>query len=188
MKIGKDWTIFLDRDGVINQRILGGYVTSISEFILIDKTIEAIQILNKVFHYTFIVTNQAGVGKGLMKESDLLSIHQEFQNKLAQSNCRIDQIYQCTALPQEINNCRKPNPAMAYQAQRDFPEVELKKSFMVGDTASDMEFGRNIGSINVLIRHNLPEQKLISADQYDYIFDSLYEFAQFIQEKNNFLL
>jgi len=188
LKIGKDWTIFLDRDGVINQRILGGYVTSVSEFILIDKTIEAIQILNKVFHYTFIVTNQAGVGKGLMKESDLLLIHQEFQNRLAQSNCRIDQFYQCTALPHEINNCRKPNPAMAYQAQRDFPEVELKKSFMVGDTASDMEFGRNISSINVLIRHNLPEQKLIDSILYDYVFDSLFEFAQFIQEKNNFLL
>ncbi len=75
---------------------------------------------------------------------------------------------------------------MAYQAQRDFPEVELKKSFMVGDTASDMEFGRNIGSINVLIRHNLPEQKLIDSILYDYVFDSLFEFAQFIQEKNNF--
>ncbi len=186
MKIGKDWTIFLDRDGVINHRIVGGYVTSVSEFALIDKTIEAIQILNKIFKFTFIVTNQAGVGKGLMAESDLISIHQEFQDMLTQSNCRIDRFYYCTSLPHVIDNCRKPNPAMAYQAQKDFPEVVLNRSFMVGDTASDLEFGRNIGAKNVLIRHNLSEQKLIDSILYDYIFDSLYDFAQFIEEENNF--
>jgi len=85
-RIDKSWTLFLDRDGVINERIVGDYVRNISQFKFIPGTIEALKILRKIFGRIIIVTNQRGIARGLMTEEDLISIHDYMLNELRQND------------------------------------------------------------------------------------------------------
>jgi histidinol-phosphate phosphatase family protein len=143
--------LFLDRDGVINRRIIDGYVTRREDFVLIDGVLEAIAIFARKFDHIFMVTNQQGIGKGLMTEADLADIHGWFLQQVEATGGRIDRIYHCPALKAEHSFMRKPSIGMALQARRDFPGVVLKQSVMVGDTASDMLFGRRAGMTTVLV-------------------------------------
>ncbi len=175
--IDKTWSIFLDRDGVINERIMGHYITKVEDFKFLPGVIDAIGIFNKLFFKTIIVTNQAGVGKRLMSKSDLEDIHNHLESELKHKGAFIDKIYACTDLPSKASNHRKPNPYMGIRASHDMPGIDLKKSIMVGDTKSDMQFGRRLGAITVLIEHGLEEQADIEDSLIDYRFASLYNFA-----------
>ena len=143
--------LFLDRDGVINERIIDGYVTRLEDFKLIDGVLEAMAIFSRVFDRIFVVTNQQGIGKGLMTESDLDRIHDWLHEQVVSAGGRIDRIYYCPALKSAHSFMRKPSIGMALQARRDFPEVLLRQSVMVGDTRSDMLFGRRAGMQTVLV-------------------------------------
>ncbi|HMY84471.1 MAG: HAD-IIIA family hydrolase [Saprospiraceae bacterium] len=185
MIIDNTWTLFLDRDGVINRRILGGYVTKIEEFEPLPGIFEAIRTFNKIFARTCIVTNQSGVGKGLMSQEDLNNIHSHFMDLLNEKNAIIDGIYCCTSLETDIDNCRKPLPDMAIRAKQDFREIDFSRSIMVGDTGSDMEFGYNIGALNVLILDGSEHQKKIDEELVNLRFPSLLEFSQFLVASYN---
>jgi len=151
-KIDKEWTLFLDRDGVINKKIENDYVKSWSEFKFIDGVIEALRILQDIFGRIIIITNQRGIGRGLMSEQELLEIHNNMINILSFYDVKIDGIYYCPHdYEKEICNCRKPKPGLAYKAKENFPEIDFKKSFMVGDSISDMEFGKSLGMYTVFI-------------------------------------
>ncbi|MEO5892827.1 MAG: HAD family hydrolase [Ferruginibacter sp.] len=136
--------LFLDRDGVINKHRPDDYVKSWSEFEFLPGTLEVLAKLSKRFHYIFIVTNQRGVSKGLFSEEILQSIHELMLAEISKSGGRIDHIYYCTALSNEDIN-RKPNPGMAFQAKNDYPEIEFDRAIMIGDSASDIEFGNRLG-------------------------------------------
>lgn len=177
VKTDESWTLFLDRDGVINSRIMGGYVTRIKDFHILPGVIDAIGIFNRIFNRIIVVTNQAGVGKDLMTDEDLKMIHQFFEDRLEEAGHHIDKIYSCTDIPDQPNNCRKPHPEMAFRAQSDFSDIDFNKSMMVGDTVSDMEFGRNIGAKTILINYFSEEQRKINPKLIDYTFKSLYDFA-----------
>lgn len=166
----KDWTLFLDRDGVINVRMVDDYVKRWDEFVFIDGVIEAIVKLSQQFARVIVVTNQQGVSKGLMHEDDLKVIHSKMLEEIAQAGGKIDRVYYCTALAQEGALCRKPNPGMALQAKHDFPEIRFKKSLMAGDSLSDLRFGKKLGMTTVLIA---PENKL--AAQYPELTDFWFE-------------
>jgi len=181
-KIDKSWTIFLDRDGVINERIMGHYITRVEDFHFLPGVIDAIKIFNEIFFKTIVVTNQAGVGKRLMSKSDLEDIHDFLLTELVNNRVYIDKIYACTDLPSKDKNHRKPNPYMGIKASHDIPGIDLKKSVMVGDTKSDMQFGRKIGAMTVLIEHGLEEQKLIEEELIDLRFESLKNFANYLAE------
>src|SRR5215831_19148407 len=109
--IDKTWTLFLDRDGVINGERKDEYVLRLEEFIFFDGVLQALKILNKVFGVIVIVTNQKGVGKGLMTLDDLHSIHDYMMREIESSGGRIDKIYYCTDLDNDSFN-RKPQPGM----------------------------------------------------------------------------
>ncbi len=185
MIIDNTWTLFLDRDGVINRRILGGYVTKVEEFEPLPGIFEAIKTFNKIFGRIFIVSNQSGVGKGLMTQQDLDNIHLHFTEQLNKRDAVIDGIYCCTSLATDIDNCRKPLPDLAIRAKQDFGEIEFTKSIMVGDTGSDMEFGYNIGALNVLILDGSEHQKTIEEDLVNLRFLSLLEFSQYLTASYN---
>ena len=144
-------SLFLDRDGVINVRLVDDYVKSPTEFVVIDGVFEAISIFAKKFNHIFIVTNQQGIGKGLMSEADLNEIHSVFMRQVEENGGTIDKIYFCPALKSEHSFMRKPSIGMALQARREFPDVILKDSVMVGDSKSDMLFGRRAGMKTVLV-------------------------------------
>ena len=168
------WTLFLDRDGVINQRITDGYVRYPSEFLFIEGAQESIKIFSRVFSYIFIVTNQQGIGKGLMSEAELKKVHDYMQENILKAGGRIDRIYYSPYLESENHPTRKPNPGMALEAKKDFPEIDFSRSIMIGDMEKDIEFGRNLGMLTIYIGST----KQFDIFEPDYRYDSLLSFAK----------
>ena len=146
-----DWTLFLDRDGVINRRIVDDYVKRWEDFEFLPGVLESFPIFAKYFKHIFIVTNQQGVGKGLMTNEAVTEVHRKMKAKIESMGCSIDAIYYCPSLAAENSPRRKPNPGMALQAKQEFPDIDLSKSIMVGDSPSDIEFGINAGMRTIFI-------------------------------------
>ena len=143
--------LLLDRDGVINVLRPNDYVKNIAEFVFCDGALEALRRLNPCFRRIVIVTNQRGVGRGLMTEADLAEIHDWMLARIREAGGRIDRIYVCTALD-PADPRRKPNPGMAREVRADFPDIDFARSILVGDSASDLEFARRAGIPAVCLR------------------------------------
>ncbi|MFL5741161.1 MAG: HAD-IIIA family hydrolase [Flavisolibacter sp.] len=173
--INQGWTLFLDRDGVINEERLGQYVLHWNEFIFGKGVLDVFKKLSNHFGRIIIVSNQRGVGKGLMTEEALQSIHLEMQREVEIVHGRIDRIYYCTEKDEKSIN-RKPNPGMALQASRDFPDIDFSRSIMVGNKPSDMRFGRSAGMFTVFVTTTNPDQEFPHPD-IDLIYPSLFHFA-----------
>ncbi len=145
-RIDSTWSLFLDRDGIINKKIENSYVTRWEEFEFLPDLIPALRILGTIFSKMFIVTNQRGIGKGLMTEQDLYKIHDNMLSILEQHEIHIKKIYYCPHdYEKESCNCRKPDIGMGLAAKKDFPEIDFSRSVMVGDSLSDIEFGERLG-------------------------------------------
>jgi histidinol-phosphate phosphatase family protein len=153
--------LFLDRDGVINERLPGAYVSDWEQFSWCAGNPKAIVDLGQLFQYVFVVTNQQGVGKGLMTQTQLDAVHQRMQQEITARGGRIDQIFYCTDLAKLPGNCRKPSPQMGYAAQSAFPDIDFSRSFMVGDSLSDLQFGQTLGMKNVWVRGKAEEATVI---------------------------
>jgi histidinol-phosphate phosphatase family protein len=151
IKIDSSWTLFLDRDGVINERNFEGYITSIKDFIFLPDVKEGLKIISKQFSRIIVVTNQQGIGKGTMSENTLNEIHNYMVKSLKVEGVIIDYVFFASNLRGAQIDRRKPRSAMANEAQALFPEIDFSKSIMVGDTSSDIEFGMNLGMKTVLI-------------------------------------
>ncbi len=136
--------LILDRDGVINVHRPNDYVKEWDEFIFTDGFLEAIREWTIHFKYIFVVTNQRGVGRGIMSEENLIKIHNKMTKVITENGGRIDQIYYCTEISDSHIN-RKPNIGMGNQIFTDYPEVDWKKTIMIGDSKSDCLFASNIG-------------------------------------------
>jgi D-glycero-D-manno-heptose 1,7-bisphosphate phosphatase len=174
--IDKSWTLFLDRDGVINREKEDGYILHYDEFVFYEGVKEALPILAAKFGRILIVTNQRGIGKGLMTLRDLGDIHDNMLKEMEEAGGRIDRIYYCDSMSDE-HPLRKPNPGMAFEAKMNYPEIDLHHSVMVGNTMSDMEFGRNAGMHTVYLRTTRPDQPL-PHPFIDLSFNSLQDFAR----------
>ena len=175
-QIDQSWTIFLDRDGVINQRIWGGYVTSPNKFVFLPKADEAIAVFNELFGKVFVTTNQQCIAKGIIDEEELFAVHDHMLRELKKVGAKVDRIYHAPGLASNPNNTRKPKPAMALKAQKDFSNVVFEKSIMVGDTDSDILFGKNLGMKTVRILNE--EQINVESDLS---FNSLWELATYLK-------
>ncbi len=147
-EINKSWTLFLDRDGVINYEKKNEYVLHWDEFVFMPGVKDALKILNEFFDVIVIVTNQKCIGRGLLTVDGLNNIHQQMLNEIYAANGRVDKIYFCPDLEDDSLN-RKPNHGMALQAKNDFPQIDFSKSLMVGNKLSDMQFARNAGIASV---------------------------------------
>src|SRR5690606_3489455 len=121
-------------------------------FYFLEGVIDAVYELSRIFGRIVVVTNQQGVGKGKMSEQDLQLIHKNMLLEIQHSGGRLDSIYAATTLAEKDEyGLRKPKIGMALQAQHDFPEIDFAKSIIVGDSISDMQFGRNAGMFTVLV-------------------------------------
>lgn len=143
--VDETWTLFLDRDGVINKNIEDGYVTSWDEFEFLPDVHRALRYFGMMLGRIVVVTNQQGVGKELMTKDELHEIHNKLIEVVKEEGGRIDRIYYCPDLEEDESPCRKPEIGMAMWAKRDFPEIDFTKSIMVGDKLSDMRFGLTLG-------------------------------------------
>ncbi|MES2555252.1 MAG: HAD-IIIA family hydrolase [Bacteroidota bacterium] len=152
--IDQSWTLFLDRDGVINKRLMGDYVKSVTEFELLDGVAEALRIAAQTFGRIVVVTNQQGIGKGIMTERNLSDIHAYCTELISETGGRIDRYYFAPELAGTGGRLRKPEPGMGLQAKQDFPEISFERSVMIGDSDSDIQFGKNLGMKTVFVSHN----------------------------------
>ena len=174
--IDSSWTLFLDRDGVINERNFDGYITSVDQFKFIDGSLEALVGLSQYFAKVIVVTNQQGVEKKIMSLRNLKTIHRYMKDEVIKKGGNIDAILYATCLKEAKKNRRKPNPAMALEAKEMFPEIDFKKSIMIGDTDSDVKFGINLGMKTVVIKS---EEEI--KEQSDLVVNNLLEFYQKIK-------
>ncbi|CAL1517635.1 HAD-IIIA family hydrolase [Chitinophaga sp. MM2321] len=171
--------LFLDRDGVINDEIHNGYVLHPDMFHFSEGVLAAMPLLAKHFKRIVVVTNQRCIGRGLLTTAGLQDIHAHMLQQINAHGGRIDNIYFCPDV--ESNSpCRKPAGGMALQAKQDFPEIDFKKAVMVGNTLSDMQFGRSQGMQTVFIPSTLPET-VFPHPLIDQRFPNLLAFAQAIQ-------
>lgn len=176
LKIDKSWSLFLDRDGVINKRLPGAYVGSVKEFEFLNGSVEAIKIFSALFGAIVVVTNQQGIGKGLMTEDELEMIHNHMIQEVQNAGGRIDKVYHSPFLKSLNHFTRKPSVGMGLLARKDFPDIKFKKSIMVGDSLTDMIFGKQLKMRTVFIgdplfaKHN---ENLI-----DFVFPDLLTFAR----------
>ncbi len=177
--------LFLDRDGVINVRKQNGYITSPDEFTFLPEAENAISRLNKFFSKTLVITNQQGIGKGLMTESDLEKIHKKMKALIESKGGHIDKIYHAPQLESENSIMRKPRPGMINRALEDFPEISLRESWLVGDTAADLELAQNMGISSVFLLS--PAEANSSWEEFEpaLVMGSLGDFADVVCESGS---
>ncbi len=173
--------LFLDRDGVLNVRPPMDYVKTPAELVPAPGVGEAMALLSGMFDRIVVVTNQAGIGKGLMSEEDLAAVHQTLLDHIAKEGGRIDAVYYCPHRRETGCDCRKPAVGMGRQANIQFPEIDFSQSWMVGDSASDIEFGQRLGMRTVLIEGKFEEAEILAEMTVDFRFETLLDFARFLR-------
>jgi histidinol-phosphate phosphatase family protein len=175
LSIDKTWTLFLDRDGVINEKIENDYVRNISQFKLLPGVLDALKIFSQKFGRVIIVTNQQGIGKGLMTHDDIKLVHNHLMDVVKKAGAHIDAIFYAPYLKEDNHPNRKPGSGMALEAKKKFPEIDFSRSIIAGDSKSDMLFGDNAGMKKVFISSH-PDSSI----NYDYNYNSLLDFGKSI--------
>ena len=154
-------TLFLDRDGVVNIKLKGRYVRDFSEFEFMRGALLAISKLSKVFSRIIIVTNQQGIGKGIMSDSDLNSLHAKMLEKIEELGGKIHKIYYCPHLEAYNCLCRKPKPGMIQRAMIDFPDIIINDSYLIGDSDSDIKAGNSMSLNTVKVDNEYTLEKWV---------------------------
>jgi len=160
----KNIAVFLDRDGTINEEV--GYLDSLDKFKIIPCAYEAIRLINESGMKVVVISNQAGVARGLFTEDFVKITHEHLLVTLRQKKAHIDNFYYCPHHPTEgiklyrqNCNCRKPAPGMLLQAAQDL-NIDLTKSYLVGDRFRDMEAAKKVGVKGVLVKTGYGQELL----------------------------
>ena len=142
---------FLDRDGVINVRLPdGAYVTRREEFVFCEGVAEALRLLQEKGFLLIVVTNQRGIGRGLMSEKDLDDVHRGMKEALEREGVTLDAVYFCPHNLDDDCDCRKPRPGMLIAAMKRFA-IDRESSIIIGDSETDIEAARAAGVGGVLV-------------------------------------
>ena len=142
--------IFLDRDGVINQE-RKDYVKKLDEFIILDKTSDAINIIKNRGFLVIIITNQSAINRKLLSVETLNKIHEKIQSYLERYDTSFDGVYFCPHTQSENCECRKPKPGLILQAVIDF-QIDLSESYMIGNSETDIHAAKNAGCKGILLK------------------------------------
>ena len=175
--------VFLDRDGTINHDSTD-YIKNRSEFKLIAGSIEAIRLLTFGGFTSIVITNQSALARKLISPGELDHIHAIMKAAIKSGGGEITDIFFCPHLPNEGCDCRKPAPGLLWQAQRKY-KIDLSMSFMVGDSAKDIECARNAGcGKTVLVKTGKDDaaEDMLKAKQIDadYTAKDLFDAANWI--------
>lgn len=182
--------VFLDRDGVINEKV--DQLHNIEDFRLIDVASEAIKKLNSSEYLSIIITNQPAVARNLCTIQDIENIHNKMETLLGNNAAKMDAIYFCPHHPDrgfpdenlkyKINcSCRKPKTGMIEKAVSDF-NINLDGSYLVGDSSRDIECGKNAGITTIGVRTG--DACKDCQNSPDFMFDNILEATKFIISKN----
>jgi D-glycero-D-manno-heptose 1,7-bisphosphate phosphatase len=140
--------VFLDRDGTINEEM--GYINHLSRFRLLPQALPAICRLNEAGLKVVVITNQSGAARGYFPASLVAEVHAHLEKTLGAGGAHLDGIYACLHGPADGCDCRKPRPRLIQQAARDL-DLDLTRSYLVGDRYKDMETATNAGIKPVLV-------------------------------------
>jgi len=140
--------VFMDRDGTVSEEI--GYMYDAGLYKVFSYAGPAIRKINEHGMKAVLITNQSGVGRGYFDEASVGNVHTILQTELAAHQAKLDAIYICPHLPEAGCDCRKPNPGMLLQAQREL-DIDLTRSFVIGDKSIDIEAAHNAGAKGVLV-------------------------------------
>ena len=169
----KKYTLFIDRDGVINQPIIDDYAKNPSEFILCEGAIEALNALKLMFKRIVLVTNQQGIGKQVMSSQDLENIHLKMYDAMkTEINSYFDLVLYAPYLKTDSHSWRKPNTGMLLKAKEYYPDIDFSKSIMVGDSPGDMALADQLNILKVRILNDQFE-----FDNQDFIYTDLASFV-----------
>ncbi len=171
-EIDGTWTIFLDRDGVIVEEEEGRYITKPSEVRLMPDAGRVIHGLNSVFYKTIEVTNQRCISLGLLSKQGFHKVQDEIAQQLARDNAHLDAYYYAPG-PDLSDPLRKPNTGMAELALKDFPNIDLRKSIMIGNNLSDMEFGKKLEMFTIFLSTTKVKFSNLSTVPIDEQYDDL---------------
>lgn len=149
--------VFLDRDGTVIEEV--GYLNHISRVQIYPFAASAVRQLNDAGLPVILVTNQSGVGRGHFPETLVTEVHDVLRNSLQSAGARLDAIYYCPHSSSDACACRKPNIGMLQQAAREH-ELNLARSFVVGDRVGDIELAANAGARGILVRTGYGEGEL----------------------------
>lgn len=191
--IMKKRAVFLDRDGTINRDV--GYPNSFSMVEIYPYSFAAVRRLNEAGFLAVIVTNQSGIGRGFIEEKNLQDIHRKMRLVFAQKKARFDGIYYCphyekAEVPEYRKDCscRKPNPGMALQAARDL-NIDILKSYMIGDKVEDILFGVNIHATPILLLTGFGRKSLLKLREKGiepaHVAETLLDAVDWILEREN---
>ena len=171
----------MDRDGVINVLRVNDYVKDVSELEIREDFLKSIPLIVRHFEKVFIVTNQQGIAKGICTREQVDEVHRYLLQELDSHGLHIANIYVCPHLAGSGCKCRKPETGMAMQAKADFPDIDFANSVMIGDSASDMRFGRNCGMETVFIGPVTEENRADILADADHIDSSVYQYLSQLQ-------
>ena len=148
--------VFLDRDGTLLEE--ANYVCELDRLVFFPFAIDAVRLLNRAGFAVVVVTNQAGIARGIVEESFVAQAHAVMTERLAEGGARVDGYYYCPHHPQgiveayrRVCECRKPQPGMLRRAAGELG-LDLTGSFVVGDKLQDVEAGAAVGARGVLVR------------------------------------
>jgi D-glycero-D-manno-heptose 1,7-bisphosphate phosphatase len=144
-QIDRSWSVFVDRDGVVNRRIVGDYVRSVDQLDVLPEALAGLRLLAEHAGPIVVVSNQAGVGKGLMTSAQLDEVNGALLVAVDGAGGRIDGIFTCPHTVEDDCDCRKPRTGLADQAVAQVPGIDLVRAVMIGDSASDVEFAERLG-------------------------------------------
>lgn len=147
--------VFMDRDGTVSQEV--GYMLHLDRYALLPRSVAAIRRINAAGMGAFVATNQSGVARGLFSEDLVRAVHRRLEEWLAEGGARLDGIYYCPHHPREGNGpwsvaceCRKPRPGMLQRAAKEH-DIDLSRSYMIGDTGRDLGAGAAAGATPILV-------------------------------------
>jgi|TARA_Y100001949_G_scaffold46576_1_gene38601 D-glycero-D-manno-heptose 1,7-bisphosphate phosphatase len=149
-------TVFLDRDGTLIEEV--GYLSHLDRIVLYPWSIESVKLLNRAGFKVVVVTNQAGVARGLFDEDFIDEAHRFLDQKFSDGGATIDKFYYCPHHPEASVeayrsecDCRKPKAGMLWKAAQEL-QLELSHSFVIGDRLSDLRLGQAVGARSLLVR------------------------------------
>jgi D-glycero-D-manno-heptose 1,7-bisphosphate phosphatase len=187
---GSSVAIFLDRDGTINEDV--NFLSKPEQLILIDSSAEAIKEANELGLKVIVFTNQSGIARGYFTEDDLHKVHKRLDELLAQKGAKIDAYYYCPHHPVEGNGeykveceCRKPKDGMLQRASRE-QNIDLKKSFVIGDRCIDVQAGKTAGATTILVLtgYGRDEYKKCKDENFepDFVAENLKEAIEIVKK------
>jgi len=181
--------VFLDRDGTLIEDV--NYLSSSDQIKLFEHSAAAVKKLNDTNILAILVTNQSGVARGYFDENDVKLVNQALADMLKDKNAYLDGIYYCPHHTKGIIekykkdcDCRKPKAGLIKQALSDFKDIDLKKSYVIGDKICDVELARNAGCKGILVKTGYGEKIAANSDQNyikpDYIAEDIIDAVNWI--------